>query len=174
MLANTVPVILQDETFVRQLVQQDRTIAERIVEFLQDFLNTLKTIYEQLIAESSWTQMELLRKDMETVGLIADLFNAALEDADGNVVREGATVKYAKRDAGNGRMYVEADREAIFGDDPSKWASQITNYINREIRKGKDVTVYGADGDLLTITRDTAGKARFRNEVREKMEEQEK
>lgn len=64
------------------------------------------------------------------------------------------------------RQYVKADRRAIYGNDPDKWAGQITNYINRQIRKGQDVTVYAVDGDPLTITRDTAGKARFRNRVR--------
>lgn len=74
--------------------------------------------------------------------------------------------KRSKQDAGDGQPYVKADRRAIYGNDPDKWAGQITNYINRQIRKGQDVTVYAVDGDPLTITRDTAGKARFRNRVR--------
>ena len=61
--------------------------------------------------------------------------------------------------------YVQAQRQVITGKDPSKWGGQVTNYINDQIRKGKDVQVIAADGDVLTITRDTAGKARFRNYV---------
>ena len=61
--------------------------------------------------------------------------------------------------------YVQAERQVITGKDPSKWGGQVTNYINDQIRKGKDVQVIAADGDVLTITRDTAGKARFRNYV---------
>lgn len=68
----------------------------------------------------------------------------------------------------DGKQYVRADREVIQGNDPKQWAKQVYQYINDEIRQGKDVVVYAADGDPLTITRDTAGKARFRNRVREK------
>ena len=67
----------------------------------------------------------------------------------------------------DGKQYVEADRDVITGNDPSKWRSQITQYINQTIRNGKDVTVYAADGDALTITRNTAGKAAFLNNVKQ-------
>lgn len=46
-------------------------------------------------------------------------------------------------------------------------SGQITNYINQNIRNGKDVTLTTEDGDLLQITRDTAGKAQFRNLVKQ-------
>ncbi|GEM_PF-5658417 len=62
-------------------------------------------------------------------------------------------------------QYVKADRNVISGNDPSVWKKQIKNYIDKEIRNGKDVRVYAADGDILTITEDTSGKARFRNEI---------
>ena len=42
----------------------------------------------------------------------------------------------------------------------------VENYINHEIRNGRDVNFTAADGDILTITADTAGKAKFRNIVR--------
>lgn len=61
--------------------------------------------------------------------------------------------------------YVKADRNVIQGDDPAEWAKQIEEYINQNIRNNRDVIVYGIDGDALTITADTSGKASFRNEV---------
>ena len=61
--------------------------------------------------------------------------------------------------------YVKADRQVISGNNPSVWQKQVENYINNQIRKGKDVNFIAQDGDILTITRDTAGKAKFRNEV---------
>ena len=72
---------------------------------------------------------------------------------------------YSKKTLPDGKQYVEADRNVITGNDPAQWRRQIINYINKTIRAGKDVTVYGADGDALTITRDTAGKAAFRNTI---------
>ena len=62
-------------------------------------------------------------------------------------------------------QFEKADRKVISGIDPSVWKKQIKNYIDKEIRNGKDVRVYAADGDILTITEDTSGKARFRNEI---------
>ena len=63
--------------------------------------------------------------------------------------------------------HVSADREVIHGNDPRKWGKQVTDYINNEIRQGKDVVVYTAKGTPLTITSDTAGKAAFRNYIKD-------
>ncbi len=68
----------------------------------------------------------------------------------------------------DGKKFVKASRQVISGDNPEIWASDVMKYINNEIRQGKDVSFTGMDGEVLTITRDTAGKARFRNAVHEK------
>ena len=67
----------------------------------------------------------------------------------------------------DGKKYVKADRQVIFGDDPDSWADQIEGYINRKIRNGEDVILTTDSGDVLKITKDTAGKASFRNYVRD-------
>ena len=67
----------------------------------------------------------------------------------------------------DGKKYVKADRQVIFGDDPDSWADQIEGYINRKIRNGEDVILTTDSGDVLKITKDTAGKASFRNFVRD-------
>ena len=59
--------------------------------------------------------------------------------------------------------FVKADRQVIQGQDENKWGNQITQYINDQIRKGKDVTVYSENGVPLTITKYTAGKAAYWN-----------
>lgn len=58
---------------------------------------------------------------------------------------------------------MKADRQVITGNDPQAWGKQVEEYINSEIRKGKDVTVYTENGVPLTITKDTAGKAAYWN-----------
>ena len=65
----------------------------------------------------------------------------------------------------DGKKYVKADRQVISGNNPQKWAGQITNYINQQIRKGKNVMLVTDNDDLLQITQNTAGKAQFRNLV---------
>lgn len=67
----------------------------------------------------------------------------------------------------DGKKYVQADRQVIFGNDPDGWAGQIEGYINRKIRNGEDVILTTDSGDVLKITGDTAGKASFRNYVRD-------
>ena len=58
----------------------------------------------------------------------------------------------------DGRLYVKADRQVIFGNDPESWRAQLEDYINGKIRRGEDVQLVAADGDVLTLTTDTAGK----------------
>lgn len=75
-------------------------------------------------------------------------------------------VKYSiKKFTENGReySYVQADRQVIHGEDAEAWGKQVTEYINTQIRNGKDVTVYTENGVPLTITKDTAGKAAYWN-----------
>ena len=67
----------------------------------------------------------------------------------------------------NGMQYVKAtESQVITGTDPVKLANQVANYINNKIRGGKDFVIKTTQGDFLTITRETAHKAGFRNDVR--------
>lgn len=59
--------------------------------------------------------------------------------------------------------YVKADRQVITGINPLQWETQVENYINNSIRNGKDIDIITDSGEILTITNDTAGKAKFRN-----------
>ena len=59
---------------------------------------------------------------------------------------------------GDGKQYVKADRQVIFGNDMDSWSAQLEDYINGKIRRGQDVTLIGADGDELILTATSAGK----------------
>ncbi len=59
---------------------------------------------------------------------------------------------------GDGKQYVKADRQVIFGNDSDSWSEQLEDYINGKIRRGQDVTLIGADGDELILTATSAGK----------------
>lgn len=61
-------------------------------------------------------------------------------------------------EAADGKKYVRADRQAIFGNDPQSWSEQLEDYINGKIRRGQDVKLIGADGDELVLTATSAGK----------------
>ena len=77
-VANTIPAILNDESYVKKLVEADRTLAERIRDFLQEFIDTIKETLRTLEGEASWKQMQSIRQDTELLSAIADMFDAAL------------------------------------------------------------------------------------------------
>ena len=97
----------------------------------------------------------------ETVNFIEQRKKREAEGLSGveNISRSIETIPNTKM------KYVKADRQVIKGDDPSQWAEDVKDYIDTEIRNGKDVPVIAEDGDVLYITKDTSGKARFRNAV---------
>ncbi|MCI5484046.1 MAG: hypothetical protein MR426_03110 [Clostridiales bacterium] len=70
-----------------------------------------------------------------------------------------------------GRKYVQATRQVIEGNDPTKWGKQIENYINQEIRKGEDVLLPTDDGHILLLTERSAYKLsdRHKQDVKTKV-----
>lgn len=100
-----------------------------------------------------------------------DALDAVLEDesAAGKSMLEGAllserasggVVQYSIEQLPDGKKYVRADRQVIFGNDPESWGEQVEDYINGKIRRGEDVQLITDDGDVLMLTADTAGKAK--------------
>lgn len=73
------------------------------------------------------------------------------------------TTMFSIQQDSKGNKYVKADRKVLTGNNPLLWETQIEQYINDKIRNNEDVNVMAPDGDILTITKDTAGKAKFRN-----------
>lgn len=168
-LANTVPAILRDQKTADELVNRILDSSAETKNVFMRMLDQLKQYfqkaYDTLVGRKDWKQMEAISKDMEAVDRIREKYLEGLEAIKNTETQQGGEIRNAVIDLGDGRKYVEADKEGIFGDDPKKWPGEITNYINQQIRQGKDVTVYAIDGDALTITRDSAGKAQFRNKV---------
>ena len=66
--------------------------------------------------------------------------------------------RYSIEKMPDGKQYVKADRQVIFGNDVDSWSEQLEDYINGKIRRGQDVTLIGADGDALILTATSAGK----------------
>lgn len=140
-----------------EIAQTDRNIFQRIWDWIKDQLAALKK-RGNIQDKSVIKDLEYLDKRLARVWDSKNKKNST----------PYVEVKYSIESLSNGRKYVRADRQVIHGNDVSKWGAQVTNYINKTIRDGKNVTVYGIDGDALTITRDTAGKAQFRNYIKQK------
>lgn len=77
-----------------------------------------------------------------------------------NTTQEGGEDYYSIIELDDGKKFVRADRQVIFGNDPVSWGEQVEDYINGKIRKGQDVELITEEGDTLLLTADTAGKAR--------------
>ena len=58
----------------------------------------------------------------------------------------------------DGKKYVQADRQVLFGSDMDSWKEQLEDYINGKIRRGQDVQLLDMDGNILLLTSTSAGK----------------
>ena len=70
----------------------------------------------------------------------------------------GPPEEYSIETLPDGKRYVKADRQVVFGDDADSWSVQLEDYINGKIRRGQDVSLIGADGQTLLLTAISAGK----------------
>jgi len=67
----------------------------------------------------------------------------------------------------NGKQYVRAsEKQVISGDDTAQWANQVADFINKELRNWKDFEILTVEGDVLTLTRDTAYKGGKRDKIK--------
>ena len=131
--------LFTDEATVRRLLVQDRSLFQRIYDWLRDTVAKLQGTQEQ-------------RRLIDA----QNLYEKALRQAETGT--QGRATQYDIRDFGDGRKYVQADRQVIFGNDPESWSVQLEDYINGKIHRGQDVQLIAEDGDILTLTKDSAGK----------------
>ena len=100
----------------------------------------------------------------DTNSFVSSLVNETRSDngdlRNSRVARNAESVKQKNsvESFGDGKQYVKADRQVIFGNDMDSWSTQLEDYINGKIRRGQDVTLIGADGDELILTATSAGK----------------
>ena len=131
--------LFTDEATVRRLLAQDRNLFQRIYDWLRDTAAKLTGTPEQ-------------RRLIDA----QNLYEKALRQAEAGAQDSGT--QYDIRKLEDGRRYVQADRQVIFGNDPESWSVQLEDYINGKIRRGQDVQLIAEDGDILTLTKDSAGK----------------
>lgn len=131
--------LFTDEATVRRLLAQDRNLFQRIYDWLRDTAAKLTGTPEQ-------------RRLIDA----QNLYEKALRQAAAGT--QGSGTQYDIRKLEDGRRYVQADRQVIFGNDPESWSVQLEDYINGKIRRGQDVQLIAEDGDILTLTKDSAGK----------------
>ena len=79
-VCNTVPALLQDERNVLKLYKGNRTLFDRVVDWVKGLLQDVKTAGEKLSHRSkSWAQMDMLAKDRKTLQEMYDRMMQVME-----------------------------------------------------------------------------------------------
>ena len=169
--------LLTDEESIISLVSEDRTLGRRIMDFIdrilarlgnedaqeRAFLTRAREYYAKALEETPRTEPERTGTDDYLMELREQLRAGEITDEEydrlfDEYYRGGSEGKFSIEETGDGKKYVRADRQVIYGNDPRAWSEQLEDYINGKIRRGQDVTLIGADGDELHLTATTAGK----------------
>lgn len=117
LVCDAIPVILTDEQTVRELVRTDRTLAERIRDFFEEFYNELmRQLAGVVYGPGNRVEAAALMNDTETVRELAELFQTALESsADLQyelLTQSGSAIEEAENDKKRGRrLSARADGE---------------------------------------------------------------
>lgn len=136
--------VFSDYEFVSNLAKTNRNLFHKM-------FDEVKHLYNMAVAGSK-QQRELEKAKY--------LFQKALEEVEKGqkkTTAEGGT-KQSIETLPDGRKYVRADRQVIYGTDPESWSEQVANYINGKIRNGENVELVADDGEILVLTEKTAGK----------------
>ena len=157
-VADACEMMLGDSTVVEQLAKENRSLAEKIRDWLREWVENLKIALEGLQADRTES-----RAMMQYARELQEIWDNALMDAARNnrgTMEKAAPAESRKsiRETSNGKKYVKADRQVLFGSDPDSWSEQLEDYINGKIRRGQDVQLIAEDGDVLLLTRTSAGK----------------
>ena len=157
-VADSCEMMLGDSTVVEQLAKENRSLAEKIRDWLREWVENLRIALEGLQADRTES-----RAMMQYARELQEIWDNALMDAARNnrgTVEKTAPAESRKsiRETSDGKKYVKADRQVLFGSDPDSWSEQLEDYINGKIRRGQDVQLIAEDGDVLLLTRTSAGK----------------
>ena len=145
-VANTLPAILNDEAYVKKLVSMDRTLAERIRDFIADFVSFVNETLRTLEGEASWKQMRSIREDTEMLSAIGELFDVALEGVparrgEASTGGERFSIKYDV----NNRPFVVVDEDILDGVPRKEWVKTVKSNLRTKFPNGVTVgenTIY--------------------------------
>ena len=161
--------MMENPDLFREFSQSNRTAAQKLLDSLKGFIAKVKSIFTGKARDVA--AQEAYGKDFAELEAVAqkwqEAFDAAKQQAEiaKTAAGEGDGAKYQINQFPNGMKYVQADRQVLFGNDPMAWSEQLENYINGKIRNNEDVRLIAEDGDILILTRTSAGKlsSRYNN-----------
>ncbi len=126
-----------DEDAVKTVCRENMSLAESVLSWVKEMISRVRG-----------ATMEAELRHIER------LYRRGIAEAKKNAAQEGG-MEYKIVDGEKGR-YVQAEEDILNGKDVSEWENTIKEHINQNIRKGQDIKIKADDGDILTITEDTA------------------
>lgn len=102
-IANTVPVILTDEKQAKRFAEKVLSASEKVKQWFEKLLKDLRAIldkaYNALKREKSWEQMELIRKNKQTLDMIADYYFEGMEGTKATNSDSAQSIIFSAKDA---------------------------------------------------------------------------
>ena len=122
-IADAMPVLLTDKATVKDLVRTDRTLAEHIRDFFEDFYNTIMEATANLVyGDANKLEMQALANDRDAVKSIADMFKAALESRE-NMDGAHGVLYSAKANKFGLEEFSDMERKRIASDPKNEFAT---------------------------------------------------
>nr|DAU43579.1 MAG TPA: PolyVal ADP-Ribosyltransferase [Ackermannviridae sp.] len=141
--------LFYNEDAVNKICRENMSLAETVLDWVREMISRVRG-----------ATMEAELRHIER------LYRKGIAEAKKNAAQEGGT-EYKIVDGEKGR-YVQAEDDILNGKDVSVWEDTIKEHINQNIRKGQDIKIRADDGDILTITEDTAWKMGYRNRFKDR------
>lgn len=150
--------MLSNEKNFTALVQQNRSLAQKVRDFFADFVEKIKNALARLAKSNP--EYSALQNDFEAQQKVLQMFDEALNSRQKNSTTDNGSVKYSIVELDDGTSYVKANRKVITGTTVAEMRRDIKNFFNLILKEG-DLKITAADGNVLTINKkNTAEKAR--------------
>lgn len=121
----------------------------KFIQAILDFISYLK----EKIKGTEQTVLDLQKLEKRFIQLLKEM------QAKENTAEDSGEMKYSIVNLDSGKSYVQAFRRVIHGNSVAEWRSQISNFFNRALKNGP-IKIKTIEGDVLTISKETANKAR--------------
>ena len=169
-IADVLARVLNNRDIIKYYAQRDMGTLQRIFDNIRTFFENSSQRYKSMSKQKNDPYSLAAEKLNEYSESIGEMFKGAVGESlfSADYPIFGHSTKHSIVTLPDNKKFVKASRQIIKGDYIKEWPNDVMRYINNEIRHGKDVVFTGIDGEKLTITRDTAGKARYRNVINEK------
>lgn len=131
--ANAAETFLTDADAVNRFVTQNRSIAEKIADFLNDFIAKLKKLYQGYKAQGKAGKM--LAEDIEVYEKARDLWYEAINALDGDSQNKDMNKQnYSIKCNANGQFFVEidTDMDRFIGKNAKECASEAKQLIKEK------------------------------------------